>query len=329
MLGRGNPTLVFHFFKKFLATCTSSVPPSSCLGANKAASYPKTRAKCRSPLAILLPHGSGYSLLLTPAVTFPVRAHDCRITAWRTSTAPAPFLFINLSPLGISCPSFLHSLSLFSTSCSLFRQNTGGVGTLCDHSAPSMPLCPWHSACIGQGQYGFEAVQTRGKGRFSFSSFLLSCRLLSEATKESLMDTFADHFRRDMRLAQRHCVKADLRVRIWKSETPEQHAESINLSEGGIFFVTDAAFQRGETIEVFLQMPQEVTGEPATDWRCTGQVVRVEPVDSPVGKLGVGVRFDCYEVSRSEATGSPATMFPPSRFGLEIEAAHAKTSSHR
>ncbi len=82
MLGRGNPTLVFHFFKKFLATCTSSVPPSSCLGANKAASYPETRAKCRSPLAILLPHGSGYSLLLTPAVTFPVRAHDCRITAW-------------------------------------------------------------------------------------------------------------------------------------------------------------------------------------------------------------------------------------------------------
>ncbi len=143
------------------------------------------------------------------------------------------------------------------------------------------------------------------------------------------MDTFADHFRRDMRFAQRHCVKADLRVRIWKSNTPEQHAESINLSEGGIFFVTDAAFQRGETIEVFLQMPQEVTGEPATDWRCTGQVVRVEPVDSPIGKLGVGVRFDCYEVSRSEPAGLPATMFPPSRFGLEIEAIHAKTGSHR
>ena len=143
------------------------------------------------------------------------------------------------------------------------------------------------------------------------------------------MDRLAARFRRDMRIAPRHNVKEDLRVRIWKSNTPEQRAESINLSEGGIFFVTDAVFQRGEEIEVFLQMPQEVTGEPATDWRCTGQVVRIEPVDSPMGKLGVGVRFHCYEVSRSEATGSPATMFPPSRFGLEIEAIHAKTGFNR
>jgi Tfp pilus assembly protein PilZ len=143
------------------------------------------------------------------------------------------------------------------------------------------------------------------------------------------MDRLAERFRRDMRIAPRHSVKENLRVRIWKSHAQEQHAESINLSEGGIFFVTDALFQTGETIEVFLQMPQEVTGEPATDWRCTGQVVRVEPVDSPMGKLGVGVRFDCYEVSRSEVSGSQATMFLPSRFGLEMEASHAKTSPHR
>jgi PilZ domain len=143
------------------------------------------------------------------------------------------------------------------------------------------------------------------------------------------MDTLADHFRRDMRVAPRYCVRADLRVRIWKSEIPEQHAESVNLSEHGIFFVTDAVFQRGEAVEVFFKMPQEVTGEPPTQWRCTGLVVRVERVDSPTGKLGVGVRFDCYEVARSKATGSPDSMFLPSRFGLEIEAAHAKTSPHR
>jgi len=59
------------------------------------------------------------------------------------------------------------------------------------------------------------------------------------------MDTFADHFLRDMRFAQRHCVKADLRVRIW-NEHSRTHAESINRSEGGIFFVTDAAFQEAK-----------------------------------------------------------------------------------
>jgi hypothetical protein len=43
-------------------------------------------------------------------------------------------------------------------------------------------------------------------------------------------------------------------------------------------------------------MPEEISGNPATEWRCTGHVVRVEPVDTPRGKLGVGVQFDCYEI---------------------------------
>ena len=143
------------------------------------------------------------------------------------------------------------------------------------------------------------------------------------------MNTFADCFPRDKRICQRHDIKTDLRVRIWKSQIPEQRAESVNLSERGIFFVTDAAFQRGEAIEVFLQMPEEVTGEAATEWRCTGLVVHVQPVESPKGTLGVGVRFDCYEVSRSEAPDRPEHLLHPSRFGLEIEAANAKTSPYR
>ena len=70
------------------------------------------------------------------------------------------------------------------------------------------------------------------------------------------------------------------------------------MSERGIFFATDEMFQKGEAIEILLKMPEEITGEPSTEWRCTGLVVRVQPVDSPKGRLGVGVRFDCYEVSR-------------------------------
>jgi PilZ domain len=106
------------------------------------------------------------------------------------------------------------------------------------------------------------------------------------------MNTFVDCFPRDKRICHRHDVKTDLRVGIWRSHIPEQHAESVNLSERGIFFVTDAAFRTGESIEVFLQMPEEITGESATEWRCTGLVVRVQPVESPKGKLGVAVRFD-------------------------------------
>jgi hypothetical protein len=48
-------------------------------------------------------------------------------------------------------------------------------------------------------------------------------------------------------------------------------------------------------------MPEEVVDELAAEWRCTGQVLKVEAV----GRLPifhVGVRFDCYEVARPNGT---------------------------
>jgi len=131
----------------------------------------------------------------------------------------------------------------------------------------------------------------------------------------------------DKRVIPRHAFKANVRVRIWKSDHPELDAESINLSERGIFFIADKAFQTGAAVEVFFDMPEEVTGEPSASWRCTGLVVHVQDLDP--AKQAVGVRFDCYEVARSESNCSSQTIIPPSRFGLEIEAAHAKTSSYR
>jgi hypothetical protein len=102
------------------------------------------------------------------------------------------------------------------------------------------------------------------------------------------------------RLSRRLSLKTPLRVRIWKSPTPEESAESLNLSQNGVYFATNTPIREGETVEILLNMPEEITDEPSTEWRCTGHVVRVEAVDSAQGKLGVGVQFDCYEVSRAE-----------------------------
>jgi Tfp pilus assembly protein PilZ len=107
----------------------------------------------------------------------------------------------------------------------------------------------------------------------------------------------------DRRLSRRVSFKTPLRVRLWKSTAPEQSAESLNLSQNGVFFATDSPIREGETVEILLKMPEEITEEPTTEWRCTGHVVRVEKVDSSRGKMGVGVQFDCYEVSR--------TVLPP------------------
>jgi hypothetical protein len=56
----------------------------------------------------------------------------------------------------------------------------------------------------------------------------------------------------------------------------------------------------GEIVEILLNMPEEISGEPPTEWRCTGRVVRVEPADFPKGKFGIGVQFYCYETSRPQ-----------------------------
>jgi hypothetical protein len=119
-------------------------------------------------------------------------------------------------------------------------------------------------------------------------------------------------FRKDRRLAGRYQMKTPLRVRLWKSAIPECSGESVNLSQRGIYFATDSLLHAGETVEVFFNMPEEIAGEPTSEWRCTGHVVRVEEIDSTDGKKGVGVQFDCYEVSRSKpvdvAIGSEAPV---------------------
>ena len=114
----------------------------------------------------------------------------------------------------------------------------------------------------------------------------------------------------DRRRALRHRIKAPVRIRIWRSSRPEEAGESINLSGQGIYFATNAELNEGEAVELLLIVPQEISGEPDSEWRYTGHVLRVDSVDWPTGKFGVGVQFDCYEVSRAEQTQSL------SQFGL-------------
>jgi hypothetical protein len=105
----------------------------------------------------------------------------------------------------------------------------------------------------------------------------------------------------ERRISCRHPLKTALRVHILKSGPNEQLEESENLSDGGTFFATDAPLVMGSTVEILLKMPEEVTGKPTTEWCCTGHVVRLEPVDSPRGRTGVGIQFDCYEIMRSKS----------------------------
>ena len=106
-------------------------------------------------------------------------------------------------------------------------------------------------------------------------------------------------FLRDRRWGIRHKVELTLKHRIWKSTMPEQTAQAVDLSERGIQFISDCLYAEGETVELRFEMPEPVAGEPASEWLCTGHVVRVKPIGS-LGKSQVAVQFDCHEVARQK-----------------------------
>ena len=59
------------------------------------------------------------------------------------------------------------------------------------------------------------------------------------------------------RLSRRLSLKTPLRVRIWKSSAPEEKAESLNLSQNGVYFATNTVIREGETVEILLNMPAD------------------------------------------------------------------------
>jgi hypothetical protein len=116
---------------------------------------------------------------------------------------------------------------------------------------------------------------------------------------EDLVNHFVDCVVKDRRLAQRHMIKTPLRVRVRRSTMPEQRCQSENISDRGIFFSTGLHVAIGTMVDVLFKMPSEVSGKPTTEWLCTGHVVRLEATATPGCMHGVGVQFDCYEVSRA------------------------------
>lgn len=87
---------------------------------------------------------------------------------------------------------------------------------------------------------------------------------------------------------------------------PENGVEGVgftqDLSSRGVFFLTDAPLLEGSEIELTVRMPSEITLGETMPVRCKGRILRVQrPVSTSAlattvhSKIGVAVRFDCYE----------------------------------
>jgi hypothetical protein len=73
---------------------------------------------------------------------------------------------------------------------------------------------------------------------------------------------------------------------------PEQPAETRDVSFRGLYFLADAGFEPGTSIEFVLTLPKEVTMAGDVHIRCFGQVVRVEDHN---GRRGIAARIERYE----------------------------------
>jgi len=102
----------------------------------------------------------------------------------------------------------------------------------------------------------------------------------------------------DRRLTERHTLRIPLRLRIGAADGRMHRAESIDLSGRGALLETELLLPVGSTVELQLRLPEEITGQPTTEWRCKGQVVRVGPRLAANGRSRVGVRFESLDVSR-------------------------------
>src|SRR5579871_5611328 len=80
----------------------------------------------------------------------------------------------------------------------------------------------------------------------------------------------------------------------------EQTAESENLSQRGMYFLTNIPLKVGTSVEVSLRLPQEVAGKVASDVRCVARVVHVRPNSGPGGMLGIGLHIERYEAQSVE-----------------------------
>ena len=104
----------------------------------------------------------------------------------------------------------------------------------------------------------------------------------------------------ERRLDTRVNICVPLRFRALNNPgSTEQSAESENISQRGMYFLTNVPLKIGTPVEVSLRMPQELAGRVASDVKCVARVVHVKPSSAPGGRMGIGLHIERYEARAS------------------------------
>jgi hypothetical protein len=96
----------------------------------------------------------------------------------------------------------------------------------------------------------------------------------------------------------RNSIRFPLHLQVTlKTPTNEYHAQTTDISAGGISFHTESDIPVGSPVEFTIEMPSDVLGSPQpVSVRCAGRVVRCLPEAS--GR-SIAVVIDEYHFERN------------------------------
>lgn len=92
----------------------------------------------------------------------------------------------------------------------------------------------------------------------------------------------------ERRFLPRVNLQIRMRLRHATKATPEQLCQTINVSMLGAYFSAKVAPKVGDLVQVFIEIPKEVSRKPTAHYCFTARVVHVEA-------SRVGVNFYSYE----------------------------------
>ena len=96
----------------------------------------------------------------------------------------------------------------------------------------------------------------------------------------------------ERRASRRFTMTLPLTVRTGGSDNTERQGQTRDVSFRGLYFLIDAKYDPGSSIEFILTLPREITMAGDVHIRCYAEIVRVEPHN---GRNGVAARIDRYE----------------------------------
>ena len=97
----------------------------------------------------------------------------------------------------------------------------------------------------------------------------------------------------DRREARRFAMNLPVRILAKEAHGPELKANTRDVSYRGLYFLSDARFEKGSEIDFILTLPQQIISAGDVHIRCHGHVVRVEPDET--GRTGIAAKIEKYE----------------------------------